>query len=715
MNIESYSILQHVLPDLHPTPVDEKRFLLMSNASPSMIWITDQNGHPVFVNKTWLDLTGISSEQALTYEGWVKCIHPDDIKEAFKLYYCEYNTHEHISTEYRLKRADGCWRWILDHGVPFYNEQNQFSGYIGSAIDITERRLIEAEFRIAATAFESHEAMVITDANTVVLRVNRNFSELTGYTPDEIVGHKINLLKSDRHDEAFYKKMWESIDKTGSWQGEIWDKRKNGEIYPKLLTITAVKDEKGRTVNYVGTHVDITQQKNAQCEIERLAFYDSLTELPNRRLLLERLKHGLSASKRNLLWGAVMFIDMDNFKTLNDTLGHDMGDELLRQVARRLISCVRECDTVARLGGDEFVVMLENLDENLKGAMVQVEIVAKKILHQLNQNFILATHHYHSTPSIGITLFCGTEKQTADNVLKQADIAMYQAKASGRNALRFFNPQMQANVEKRFSLEEDLYQALLHEEFVVYYQAQTTKNCFIGAEALVRWIHPEKGLIPPVDFIPLAEESGLIIPLGELVFKTVFQQLKLWERNQITKHLQIAVNVSAKQFRQKDFVSNLENLLNEYQIQTNCLKLELTESILLENFYDVRAKMESLQKLGICFSIDDFGTGYSSLSYLTRLPLNQLKIDQSFIRNISNNVSDAVMVKTIIDMANNLGIEVISEGIETQEELSFLEKSGCYVHQGFLFGKPVPVEEFEAILATNLHQQKDDARFVTVT
>ena len=699
MNTKKIDFLKKVLPSLHPTPIDEKRFLLMANASPSMIWITDEQGTPIFVNKTWIDLTGLTVDEALTYRGWISCVHPDDKKEVFKLYYRIHYSYEHISAEYRLKRADGCWRWILDHGVPFYNEEGDFAGYIGSAVDITERKQVEAELRVAAAAFESTEGMFITDANTVILRVNRNFTEITGYSANEVVGHKPNLLKSGCHDEAFYEAMWQSILEKGSWQGEIWDKRKNGEIYPKLLTITAVKDKKGIVVNYVGTQIDITAQKSAQSEIERLAFYDTLTNLPNRRLLLERLEQNLLIAKRNKTWGSVMFIDMDNFKNLNDTLGHDYGDELLIQVASRLKQCVRESDTVARLGGDEFVVMLTISDTNLSEHVHHVEMIANHILNALNKTYRLKNHEYHSTPSIGISLFGGTEFLPADEVLKQADIAMYQAKASGRNTLRFFNGAMQEKVTSRFTLEKALHDALLNNEFEVYYQPQiTTNGKVIGAEALIRWIDSQKKVISPLDFIPLAEETGLIIPIGDFVLETVCQQIKSWSHDLNKKNLQIAVNVSVRQFKQENFAEKIENLLDKYEINSECLKLELTESILLENPVEITQKIKKLQCRGIKFSMDDFGTGYSSLSYLTRLPLNQLKIDQSFIRCISQNNSNAVLVKTIIEMAKNLNIEVIAEGVETQEQYNFLEENGCSFHQGYLFSKPLSLEQFENYL-----------------
>jgi diguanylate cyclase (GGDEF)-like protein/PAS domain S-box-containing protein len=381
--------------------VSEERFRRMADASPAMIWITDVNGEPTFVNQTWLKFTGVEFCQALSYQAWINLIHPDDRDTVFKEYYKNILDHQPILTEYRMRRAQGDWRWILDQGVPIHDENGEFTGYVGSAIDITDRKVAEAEFRIAATAFESQEAMVITDTNSVILRVNKTFTDSTGYTADEAVGQKMNMLKSGLQDEAFYAEMWDCIDRTGSWQGEIWDRRKNGEIFPKWLTITAVKDAAGAVTHYVGTHIDISERKAAEDEIKHLAFYDPLTRLPNRRLLRDRLQQNMASNARNGLYSALLFLDLDNFKTLNDTLGHDKGDLLLQQTAHRLTNSVRECDTVARLGGDEFVIMLEYLSEKPAEAANQAEAVGMKIIASLNQNYQLREIEYHCTPSIG--------------------------------------------------------------------------------------------------------------------------------------------------------------------------------------------------------------------------------------------------------------------------------------------------------------------------
>jgi len=583
------------------------------------------------------------------------------------------------------------WLWISVYSPK--------KGYFVSLFDvITERKKIETDLRIAATVFESQEGMLVSDANNTILRVNRAFTHITGYNAEEVIGKNPRILQSGRQDSVFYAAMWQSIHNTGVWEGEIWNRRKNGEIFPEHLTITVVKDQYGNIINYVATHVDITLSKAAADEVEQLAFYDPLTGLPNRRRLLDRLKQTLVSSHRSGKKCALLFIDLDNFKTLNDTLGHDVGDLLLQQVAERLTACVREVDIVARLGGDEFVVMLEDLSEQTTEAVRQTEVVGNKILTLLNQPYLLAAHDYHNTPSIGATLFNGYEK-TVDELLKQADIAMYHAKASGRNTLRFFDWKMQVNITARVALEADLHLALAENQFEIYYQLQISYNSqAVGAEALIRWHHPQRGLVPPTDFIPLAEENGLILPIGYWVLETACAQLKIWEGSEHTQHLQLAVNVSACQFHQPDFVAQVIQIITRSAIKPHRLKLELTETLVLDDIDDTIRKMNVLREMGVGLSMDDFGTGYSSLSSLRKLPLDQLKIDQSFVRDILRDPDNAVIVKTIIAMANSLGIEVIAEGVETEAQRAFLEQHDCPLCQGYLFSKPVPIELFEQLL-----------------
>ena len=561
-----------------------------------------------------------------------------------------------------------------------------------------EKRGIKSDLRISASAFEVQGALMITDAAGVILKVNKAFTKTTGYNSDEVVGKTPRILKSDRHDIDFFHDMWHTITNIGTWQGEVWDKRKDGVIYPKWLTISAVHGDEGNITHFVGAHLDITERKSSEEQIRQMAFYDPLTILPNRQLLLDRIQRAISVNDRNGRNGALLFIDLDNFKTINDTMGHAMGDLLLQQVAKRLTACVRECDSVARLGGDEFVVMLEGLNEKKIEAAEQAKLVGEKILTALSDSYQLGTKVIRSTSSIGATLIC-VDKQDTHELLKQADIAMYQAKKAGRNKLRFYDPEMQHIINARASLESALYQAIEQGQFKLYYQIQLDSlHKPIGAEALIRWFHPEQGMVSPGQFIPLAEETGLILPIGLWVLETACSQLKSWETTEKTKSIVLAVNICAMQFNQLNFVTMLRTMVEKYAINPNLLKLELTESLLVNNIEDTIATMKTIKEIGIQLSLDDFGTGYSSLQYLKLLPLDQIKIDQSFVRDIATDPNDDAIVKTIIAMTHALGLNVIAEGVETEVQRQFLESSGCYNYQGYLFGRPIPIEQFEASL-----------------
>jgi diguanylate cyclase (GGDEF)-like protein/PAS domain S-box-containing protein len=565
-----------------------------------------------------------------------------------------------------------------------------------SMMAVLEER--EAALRVAAIAFEIEEGMIVTDSDEVIIRVNRVFSKLSGYSAEEAIGKKLSVLKSDRMDAKFYSRMQEILHRDNYWQGEIWNRRKNGEIYPEWLTMTAVVGKDGKITNYICAFFDITERKQAEEKIHNLAFYDPLCQLPNRRLLFDRLHQAVTNSARNQTCAGLLFIDLDNFKILNDTRGHDIGDLLLIEVGQRLRTCIRENDTLARLGGDEFVVLLEGLSEDRTQAAVQARGVGEKMLKAIHQPYLLKDIEQYSTASIGISLFANY-RQNLDDLLKQADTAMYAAKKSGRNTVRFFDPAMQQALEIRSQLEAGMRKGLPKQEFRLYYQIQVdSEQRSIGAEALIRWVNPELGMINPALFIPVAEDTGLILPIGLWVLQTACAQLKEWENSPLTSELSLAVNVSARQFRQPGFVEQVSKVIEQTQINPLRLKLELTESTVLENVADTIAKMQALKSIGVRFSMDDFGTGYSSLAYLTQLPLDQLKIDQSFVRNIGTKSTDAMIVQTIIGMANNLGIEVIAEGVETDAQRDFLWKAGCMLYQGYLFGKPMPVKEFNDLL-----------------
>ncbi|GAA4422441.1 sensor domain-containing protein [Acidovorax lacteus] len=476
---------------------------------------------------------------------------------------------------------------------------------------------------------------------------------------------------------------------------ELHHQRRDGSTHWISVSGVPVFDAQGAFCGYRGVGRDITERKSVEEKVERLAFFDALTGLPNRRLLLDRLQRAIAFALRAEQHGALLFIDLDNFKDLNDTLGHDTGDQLLVQVAERLRGCVRDSDTVARFGGDEFVVLLQALHQEPTRASAEAARVAQLIIDRLGAAYTMAATAHHSTPSIGITLF-GRTASRVDDLLKQADMAMYQAKAGGRNTVRFFDPDMQAAVSARSELESDLRHGLQHGEFLLHYQPVVdSAGRLLGAEALVRWQHPRRGLVPPSEFIPLAEQTGLILPLGRWVLEAACRQLVVWAQSAVTRPFFLSVNVSVRQFRQPEFAEQVLGALQASGANPERLKLELTESLMATDVEEVIQRMEQLRERGVGFSLDDFGTGYSSLSYLKRLPLEQLKIDRGFVRDVLADANDAAIVRTILALAQSLDLQVVAEGVETTGQLEFLRRLGCPAFQGYLFGRPVPATVLE--------------------
>lgn len=562
--------------------------------------------------------------------------------------------------------------------------------------EIAIRQQQENELRVAAATFESHEAIVVTDADGVILRVNKAFSDITGYTAEEAIGQNPRILSSGYHDAEFYQQMYKQLYKDNQWKGEIWNRRKNGVVFPELLTVTGVRDQQNKLIHYVAIFSDVSDKKAAEQEIHNLAFFDPLTNLPNRRLLLDRLQHEIAAAKRQSSYGALFFLDLDHFKNLNDSRGHQVGDELLVQVAQRLQSIIRHEDTASRLGGDEFIVMVPGRFMDLQQATNHAAMLAEKILLAINHPFIVQGSEHHFSTSIGVTLYPETAEEPED-IIQQADTAMYRAKERGRNGISFFQPSMQEAADRRLTLEKEMRQALQDKQFVLHYQAQfNEQRQVVSAEALIRWIHPEKGMISPAEFIPLAEATQLILPIGAWVLHEACNQIKAWdEQGQIIDH--VAVNVSSRQFRQAGFVQQVRQALMDAAVSAKRLVIELTEGCVIEDIEDTIAKMHALQAMGVRISIDDFGVGYSSLSYLKSLPLSQLKIDQSFVRHCDD-TNAAVIVETIIMMANSLGLNVIAEGVENQDQVDFLNAKGCFFYQGYFFARPVAAEEFKFML-----------------
>ncbi|AEP28351.1 diguanylate cyclase/phosphodiesterase with PAS/PAC and GAF sensor(s) [Glaciecola nitratireducens FR1064] len=506
-----------------------------------------------------------------------------------------------------------------------------------------------------------------------------------------------HIVKEDRERvDRVYKK---SVLSGGDYDVEFrckWPDKKIHWLWCKGRFIT---NAKGDVIRSVGIQADITAKKYAGAKIEKLAFYDPLTKLPNRRLITERLKHALTNRKRSRDYGALLFVDLDHFKDLNDSLGHSIGDLLLQQVADRLRNCLRGVDSVGRLGGDEFLVLIDDLSQEKVTAASQVQVIANKVLSALNQAYQLDGYEYHNTPSIGVTLF-GEHALKLDELLKQADIAMYKAKESGRNTVCFFDYKMQEEVYYRTKMDYDLRTAIQRNQFQLYYQVQVDdKGSPLGAEALIRWLHPSRDLVSPGDFIPIAEESDLILSIGLWVLDAACAQLKRWEKNPLKSALTLSVNISAKQFHQPHFVEQVLTAIKRHNINPNRLRLELTESMLVKDIDSIIASMTKLASIGIRFELDDFGTGYSSLQLLKKLPIDRLKIDQSFVRDIVHDSSDQAIVRTVIAMAESLGLGVIAEGVETKEQWLRLQKKGCKRYQGYLFSKPIPIEEFEDLIS----------------
>jgi len=566
------------------------------------------------------------------------------------------------------------------------SEQLEFSAFIR---DVSQRKREEEQLRLAAKVFEStSEAILITDVNNNIVALNEAFTNMSGYGLEEISGHNPSVLSSGQHDDAFYREMWQSINDDGIWQGEIIDQHKSGKQFDKLMTINVVKNEQGIVTHYVSISSDISERKEYDKNVHVLAYYDVLTGLPNRTLLRDRLGQMIATAHRDSTLFSVLFLDLDRFKYINDSMGHSVGDMLLKSVAQRLESCVREGDTVARIGGDEFIILLRETGEE------GVALVADKVLKKLAIPFDLNGQMISTYASIGIALY-PTHSTEIDVLMKNADAAMYSAKENGRNNYKFFTPEMHFRANRVFQMEKDLRIALDQDEFTLVYQPQvdlmTGKIC--GAEALLRWKHPEQGYISPADFIPVAEETGQIITIGEWVLRTACWRFAAWQK-QGMQVFPIAVNLSILQLRQQNLAAIVETILEETGLAPDSLELEITEGIMMGDTKLAMSFLTRMHELGVKMSIDDFGTGFSSLSYLKNLPVHKLKIDQSFVRDIETDVSDAAIVRSIIGLGHRLDLKVIAEGVETLEQLDFLRIRGCDEVQGYFFSRPLTAGDF---------------------
>lgn len=624
-------------------------------------------------------------------------IHPDDLPGMMESMRVAYQDGAQWQHAFRVVRPDNSMVWVRGNAVTLRESNGELTSY-GALRDITESKnaatqLQESEMRFRSLTDLSSDWYWETDTTFRFTRFEGYREGKSRITMHESIGktrQELGALNMTAEGWAAHQRVLEAHLPFRDLELNRVDA--SGDPYWIAISGTPIFDPTGAFKGYRGIGRDITQRKRAEDETQRLAFYDTLTGLPNRRLLMDRLAHAQITSARSRHHGALLFIDLDNFKDLNDTMGHDVGDQLLERVAMRLVSCLREGDTASRFGGDEFVVMLEDLSASEVEAAAQTEVVADKILMRLNAPYELGEREHISSPSIGITLFCGVQP-SVDELLKRADLAMYQAKAAGRNTLRFFDPGMQAVVLARAALDADLRQSIQRDELMLYYQPLVDGGSHvIGYEALLRWRHPTRGMVPPGEFISLAEQTNLILPIGQWVLRTACQQLVDWAPNPATSHLTLAVNVSARQFRQNDFVAHVQDVLRETGVNPHHLKLELTESLLISDVEDAIRKMSALRESGVRFALDDFGTGYSSLSYLKRLPLDQVKVDQSFVRDVLSDPNDAAIVRTILALAHSLELQSVAEGVETEGQRQFLLDNGCDVFQGYLFGRPAPLD-----------------------
>ena len=559
------------------------------------------------------------------------------------------------------------------------------------------RKRSDDELRVATAAFELQDATVVTNPQGNILRVNAAFTRLTGYSPQEVVGQAIALLKSGRHDNLFYQAMWESLQANQVWQGEIWNQHKSGQDGVVSLHIAAIATPELGTTHYICHFSDLSMETEAEALIHRLAYYDSLTHLPNRRLLRDRLTQTLATSARSGRFGAFFLIDIDHFKLFNDAAGPKLGDQLLVALSDRLSALVREADTVARQVGDEFVVLLPELAASEQEALERARAMGLKLNAAVAEPIRFRDFDYACKLSIGVVLF--RADTTAEELFAHADLALQHARTSVHDTLHFFTPSMPSALDQRSILKAELQMALKWHQFCLYYQPQV--DCtqrVVGVEALLRWQHPLRGLLSPTEFFPLAEDTGLILPIGLWVLRCACEQLKLWQDQPNLQALQMAVNISARQFGQADFVTQVHAALADSGANPARLKLELTESLVLENVRHAIEKMHAIKCLGVSFSMDDFGTGYSSLSYLAQLPIDQLKIDKSFVQNIPGENNDETIARTIISMGHGLNIDVIAEGVETQVQREFLERHGCHAFQGYLYSHPLSLAQLEAYL-----------------
>lgn len=695
--LREHDLLKTVTRNLE---ISEQQKSLILHAVPDLVWLKGADGIYQMCNPAFERFFGASESEILGKSD------SDYVDSELARYFRETDRkameagHPVRNQHWVTFAHDGRRALLETFKTPVRDRDGKVLGVLGISRDITERERANQQLALVNFALNHvKEAAYLADEQSCLQYVNDEACRALGRPREELLTLRVIDVDPNYPHPDQWKTLWEQLKGRKSMIFESNHTMLDGTVFP--VEINANYFEFSGQAYVLGLVRDITERKRAEAQIWNLAYFDALTRLPNRRLLMDRLSQALNSSDRSQEFGALLILDLDHFKTLNDTQGHDVGDRLLVEVARRLTASVRQHDTVCRLGGDEFVVMLEELGQDAQHAATQAEVIAEKVRFALNQPYSLTGSEagFHSTTSIGLTLFHAHD-DSVDMLLKQADVALYQAKDAGRNLVRFFNPAMQAAIDSRMAMEAALRQALDRDEFRLYYQPQIDQDGgLIGAEALLRWLPPDRGPVSPADFIPLAEETGLILSIGQWVLDTACAQLKTWETDPRTRSLQMSVNVSARQFHQADFVATVQRSLVASGIDPTRLKLELTESVVLENIDIVISRMRQLNALGVRFCLDDFGTGYSSLSYLKRLPLDQVKIDQSFVRDVTDDENDAAIVRAIMAMSRSLGLQVIAEGVETQAQRDFLLQNDCRAYQGFLFCRPIPIDEWEGLAA----------------
>jgi diguanylate cyclase (GGDEF)-like protein/PAS domain S-box-containing protein len=665
-------------------------YLTVLERFPALIWRAGLDTKCNYFNSTWLEFTGRTHAQEAG-DGWAEGVHPDDLQACVATYLDNFKARQAFAMEYRLRRHDGEYRWLLDIGRPFFNLEGEFAGYLGSCFDVTERHEATEQLALVASVFTyAREGITITNPQGLIVDVNEAFCAITGYQREEVIGKNPSLLKSEHQSPEFYTAMWAELISVGHWHGEIWNRKKNGELYAELLTISAVRNEAGETRHYVGIFADITLQKEHERRLEKLAHFDPLTELPNRTLLNDRLYMSIALASRNKTMLAVCMLDLDGFKAVNDHYGHAAGDRLLIEFSRRTQALLRDTDTLSRLGGDEFVILLNDLDTLEQG----LEVI-RRVLDATSHSYEIEGDAVTVSASVGITVF-PDDGVEPDLLLRHADQAMYIAKQTGRNRYFLFDPMKDEAARSELAALRRLESALIAGEFELHYQPKVDMRLGVvtGAEALIRWHHPERGLVYPGDFLPITEHNDFAITLGEWVISEAIRQADAWHHQGLA--LSISINIAARHLSLADFTPRLALMLSRHPtLPHGRIELEILETAALSDTGHVSQVIEACRELGVSFALDDFGTGYSSLLYLKHLPAETLKIDQSFVRDMQDDAEDLAIVKGVIGLALAFNRSVIAEGVESIGLGDALLDLGCTHAQGYGIAKPMPPAEFK--------------------